>query len=388
LNSPITEIDYSGRGVKLTADGITFEGSYALVTVSVGVLKSKKITFKPELPYAKLEAIDHLQMGNMQKVIVPFKKNIFPEHLANSWILYQGDLPSKEALRFAKENHLPLVHERRAIMALVIEPLNQNIAIGFFGGDWAKTLEEQCAPAQLKQFSGKREPCDNLSIAITKSALSNISGMNATDIDNNLQGEIQVTRWSLDPTSFGAYSAAKPREWYQREILAEPVEDDTGTARLFFAGEGTAEPKYNGSYAGAYLSGKRAAREIDAAVKNDQPHALASEPLRGFDPRGRNFWNFQGLMAFLALTMILVSLVQTRLAPYGLGSAPLASKMLRLATGIGIAGATVSSVILPGNEFELAATVILVALAVWFLADTAKPSPTADHPPTQEPGSD
>jgi monoamine oxidase len=270
LNSPVTEVDYSVEGVKVSAGDRVFEGSHALVTVSVGVLKKKKIAFKPELPKEKLQAIERLQMGNMQKVIVPLNRDIFPKEPMNSWILYEGDLPEK-ALDFAKKQGLPLVDETRAVMGFVIKPLNQNIAIGFFGGDWAKALEKRCDT--IEHGAGISNPkCDDLSIAITKSALSNMSGEKRIDDDIQEEG-IQVTRWSLDSTSFGAYSVAEPGSWYQREILAEPVEDAKETKRLFFAGEGTARSIYNGSYAGAYESGLKAARNIHAVMLDAEEKA-------------------------------------------------------------------------------------------------------------------
>lgn len=263
LNSPVTRVDYSAEGVKVSAGGRVFEGANALVTVSVGVLKKRKIAFEPELPKEKLQAIDGLQMGNMQKVIVPLKRDIFPKEPMNSWILYEGNL-SGAALDFAKKQGLPLVKGTRVVMGLVIKPLNKNIAIGFFGGDWARALEKRCA--SVERGSGKSNPqCDDLSIAITRSALSNISGEKKIDEDIQEEG-IHVTRWSLDSTSFGAYSVAEPGSWYQREVLAEPVADAKGTKRLFFAGEGTARAIYNGSYPGAYESGLKAARDIHAAM--------------------------------------------------------------------------------------------------------------------------
>jgi hypothetical protein len=269
LNSPVTEVDYSGNGVTVRAEGRVFEASHALVTVSVGVLKKKKIAFNPPLPEAKRKAIDLIQMGNMQKVIVPLKRDIFPQEPKNSWILYEGDLP-KEALVFARnqEPPLPLVNETRIVMAFVVKPLDKNIAIGFFGGNWAKALERRCLG--IEHDSGKSNPkCDDLSIAITKSALANISG--EKNVDQEIQeGGIQITRWSLDPTSFGAYSVAEPKQWHQREGLAEPVPDSMGTKRLFFAGEGTARAIYNGSYPGAYESGLKAAREIHAAMLEEK----------------------------------------------------------------------------------------------------------------------
>jgi monoamine oxidase len=62
---------------------------------------------------------------------------------------------------------------------------------------------------------------------------------------------------------------AEPGQWYQREKLAEPL-SEKGTKRLFFAGEGTARAIYNGSYPGAYESGLKAAREINAAMLEEK----------------------------------------------------------------------------------------------------------------------
>jgi monoamine oxidase len=270
LNSTVTEVDYSGDGVTVSAGGSVFHAANALITVSVGVLQKRKIAFKPGLPKEKLEAIDHLQMGNMQKVIVPLNRDIFPDKAMNSWLLYEGDL-SGEALDFAKKQHLPLVNGTKVVMGFVIKPLNKNIAIGFFGGDWARALEKRCE--NMEQGSGRSNPqCDNLSIAITKSALSSMSGEKEIDQDIQEQG-IQLTRWSLDSTSFGAYSVAEPGSWHQRELLAEPVEDAAGTKRLFFAGEGTARAIYNGSYPGAYESGMKAARDIHTAMVETEEKA-------------------------------------------------------------------------------------------------------------------
>ena len=81
-----------------------------------------------------------------------------------------------------------------------------------------------------------------------------------------MEDQIQVTRWSIDPTSYGAYSVALPGNWDKHEVLAEPVEDAQGVERLFFAGEATARAIYNGSYPGAYESGLNAAREIHKAM--------------------------------------------------------------------------------------------------------------------------
>jgi monoamine oxidase len=262
LNSRVTEVKYTSAGVEATTAAGTYKAANALFTVSVGVLAAeppKGITFDPPLPAAKKSAISQLQMGNLQKIIIPFRDDIFRDAPVNSWVLAQGDLAA-DAQRFAKERHLPMVDGKGLVMAFVMKPLGKNMAIGFFGGDWAKALEGECRDRETT--SGPRSPsgCDQMAIGIAKSALS---GIYREQVERSIvEDQIQVTRWSIDPTSYGAYSVALPGNWDKHEVLAEPVDDTHGVKRLFFAGEGTARAIYNGSYPGAYESGLRAAREI------------------------------------------------------------------------------------------------------------------------------
>jgi monoamine oxidase len=270
LDSPVRKVAYSEDGVVVEAGDRRYKASDALVTVSVGVLRAKKISFEPALPAWKQDAIDHLQMGNMQKVIIPFKKDIFRserrDELPNSWVLYEGDLLEEEK-RLAEQRQLP-VENRKRVMAFVIKPLGTNIAIGFFGGDWARTLEGQCEGIEHGSGPRSKSGCDDLAIKVTTAALSRIYGEDQVK-DSIQSNEIHVTRWSLDETSLGAYSVPVPGHWDKREILRRPVgagKDGEGTKRLFFAGEGAAQAIHNGSYPGAYESGVDAARVIHAGM--------------------------------------------------------------------------------------------------------------------------
>jgi len=93
-----------------------------------------------------------------------------------------------------------------------------------------------------------------------------------------MSDEVQVTRWSLDPTSYGAYSIAEPGDWLNHELLGEPVENIPRKEWLFFAGEGTARGIYLGSYPGAYESGVKAARDIHAELlKRDENKKKATQ---------------------------------------------------------------------------------------------------------------
>ena len=201
-------------------------------------------------------------MGNMQKVIIPFRRDIFRGERPNSWVLYEGDLLDEERKQLNAADGKPRV------MAFVIKPLNTNIAIGFFGGDRARALEEQCQGKENGSGPRSKSGCDDLAIKITTSALSKIYGDDPVK-DSIQSNQIHVTRWSLDETSLGAYSVPVPGYWDKREILRRPVgvgEDGEGTKRLFFAGEGAARAIHNGSYPGAYESGVEAARGINAEM--------------------------------------------------------------------------------------------------------------------------
>jgi polyamine oxidase len=70
----------------------------------------------------------------------------------------------------------------------------------------------------------------------------------------------RITRWRHDPWARGSYSfLARGASVDDRRALAAPVDD-----RVFFAGEAT-EPDKPSTVHGAYMSGRRAAREILAA---------------------------------------------------------------------------------------------------------------------------
>ena len=59
-------------GVRVNTADETFRGSHAVVSVPLGVLKSGDLKFEPALPEAKLQAIDRLQMGDLEKVVMVF----------------------------------------------------------------------------------------------------------------------------------------------------------------------------------------------------------------------------------------------------------------------------------------------------------------------------
>jgi monoamine oxidase len=257
LNSPVTKVTYGADGVVVeSAGGKRYQARQALVTVSTGVLNARKIQFDPDLPERKWEAIANLSMGHMQKVIIDFREQegLLPAQDSNSWVLYKG--PGD------------------AVMAFVIRPLNKNIAIGFYGGEQALRFEQQCRDEAGEQpLSPRRRPCDEQAVRRAQEALGKMYGARLVQAVD--KADIYVTRWSLDPWTLGAYSAATPDKWPMREELAKPVpyredEEASSAYRVYFAGEACGDPIYNGSFAGAYESGLKAARWMLEEPREDK----------------------------------------------------------------------------------------------------------------------
>ncbi|SEU08646.1 Monoamine oxidase [Stigmatella erecta] len=268
LNSPVTKITYREDGVELEVkNGKRYQARKALVTVSTGALQKKKIQFDPELPAKKREAIAGLPMGNMQKVIIDFKDqgNLLGNTPPDSWVLYQG--PSRE------------------VMAFVIKPLGKNIAVGFYGGQQAQAFEGQCASAMVdkdKPLPPQRQPCDEAAVQRARAALIRMYGTPGNDIGAAVDAaDIYMTRWSLDPWSAGAYSAARPGAWAMRDEMAKPIsyyelepktgaELPRGVNRVYFGGEASGRAMYNGSFAGAYEAGLFNARQLIQSLAEEE----------------------------------------------------------------------------------------------------------------------
>lgn len=80
FNSPVTDIDYSGSKIIITTkSGKKHEADKVLVTVSIGVLKSKLISFKPEMGSEKEEAIESIIFEPGFKVVMKFNEKFYPD---------------------------------------------------------------------------------------------------------------------------------------------------------------------------------------------------------------------------------------------------------------------------------------------------------------------
>lgn len=75
----VTKIIRGKKGVEITVEnGKTFVADAAIITVPLGVLKSKSIKFEPRLPEWKEEAINDIGVGTENKIALHFEKVFWP----------------------------------------------------------------------------------------------------------------------------------------------------------------------------------------------------------------------------------------------------------------------------------------------------------------------
>ncbi len=197
-----------------------FEADKLVLTVPLGVLKAGSIQFSPPLPAAKQAAIQRLGMGTLNKCCLRFERPFWPTDV--DWLgqIDPGPGDWMEWVSLAK-------------------PLKQPVLIGFQAGQAAVALEALDDPA------------------VVASAMASLRRLYGPGIPEPMG--VQISRWHADPLSGGAYSfnalGSTPAD---RQELAKPL-----AQRLFFAGEAS-HPSLFGTTHGAYLSGLRAAAELQA----------------------------------------------------------------------------------------------------------------------------
>jgi monoamine oxidase len=217
LNTEVTLIDHSGPRVRIETSRGTLTASKVIVTVPTNLIADEAIRFHPALP-AKVEAARGLPLGVDDKVMLA--------------------LADAEAL--PKDGNLRGATMRTAMGSFHLRPFGQPCIEGFFGGSFARELED----------AGDG--------AFAAESIDQIVALLGSDFRRKLK-PLAESRWAHDPFARGAYSHALPGHAGDRAVLAAPVD-----GRLFFAGEATS-PNFFSTAHGARDSGERAAQEAITA---------------------------------------------------------------------------------------------------------------------------
>lgn len=218
LNQRVTAIDYSGAKTQITTESASFEADFLIVCTPLGILKQQKITFTPNLPAAKMEAIENTQMGAVNKFLLVWDTAFWDTNLQ-----YIGYTPEEKG----KFNYFLNMNKFANANALM------TFALGDYGAASELLSDDACKAEIMKHLRA-------------------IYGQ-----DTPYPKDFYRTKWTQDPDTFGAYSfASNGSRSTDFDTLAEKVDD-----RLFFAGEHTSR-EYRSTVHGAYLSGLRAAKEV------------------------------------------------------------------------------------------------------------------------------
>ncbi|CAI9088574.1 OLC1v1022931C1 [Oldenlandia corymbosa var. corymbosa] len=228
----VQTIRYGDEGVEVVAGDQVFEADMVLCTLPLGVLKKKTVRFEPELPQRKLQAIERLGFGLLNKVAMLFPHNFWGEELDTFGCLNEFSHRRGEFFLFYSYH---TVSGGAVLVALV-------------AGEAAQSFEDTDPAIMIHRVLN---------------VLRAIYGPKGISVPNPIQSI--CTRWSSDPFSYGSYSHVQVQSsGSDYDILSESV----GT-RLFFAGEATIR-QHPATMHGAFLSGLREASRILLATKARQ----------------------------------------------------------------------------------------------------------------------
>jgi monoamine oxidase len=220
LNTVVTEINSSARSyVMVKTNKGTLYAKKAIVTLPLGVLKKKTVKFVPPMPKTHLTALNRLDAGYLDKVILSFPSCFWD---CNGDILNVVDLKDQIAWQ-----------EWMSLQRTLGKP----VLVAFNAGGTAAEQENKSDDALVAEAMG---------------VLKNVYG---NDIPNPI--DFIITRWGKDPMSYGAYSYLRLVPGAVLPNVDDPVaklRTPFAAKRLWLAGEHTSDG-YQSTVHGAYLSG-------------------------------------------------------------------------------------------------------------------------------------
>ena len=221
LNTVVTDVAYNSSGVTITTSNGTFSGDRAVITLPIGVLKSGDVSFTPQLPNAKRNAINNMEMSALNKVWMIFPHAFWD--VDKQIIGYIGE--GAQSKHFAEWYYFD-------------EVAQGNVLLGFNAGEYGEEIENHSDQEIID------EAMDTLRV---------IYGNNIPEPTDYV-----ISRWKSDPYAKGSYASLGEKSVAKtdRNRLRSAVNN-----RLFFAGEHTSS-EYPATTQGAYLEGEAAANAI------------------------------------------------------------------------------------------------------------------------------
>jgi monoamine oxidase len=220
LETEVTEIDWSGPGVKVTCSQGTIHAKHCVITVSNGVLASGKITFTPAIN-ERQDIVSGIPMARYITVGLKFRR--------------RNMLPTKRNAWFHTLN-------KGKVLGWIDDIGASGVVRANIHGNVAENLEQQ----------GER--------AVIQFALDEMrSALGSKSVPKPRKTKTYL--WGRDPHVLGTWSVARPGFGSKRYLLRRSIGE-----RLHFAGEACHYNMYTTCH-GAMLSGSQTARQLANLLK-------------------------------------------------------------------------------------------------------------------------
>jgi monoamine oxidase len=232
LNTIAAQVAWEPSRVRVTAMSrhaqSAFVGRRVIVSVPHGVVTADRhalgaIAFEPALPAPTTDAIAHIAMGSVVKLVLCFNTAFWETLRDGAW---------RDAAFFTGDGPFPTFWTQL--------PVRANTLVAWAGGTAADRLLQTTHDERV-----------DIALACAGQYFGDAGAVKAA-FANAYEHD-----WQRDPFARGAYSYVLVGGEHARERLATPIEQT-----LWFAGEATASADEGGTVAGALESGRRAAREI------------------------------------------------------------------------------------------------------------------------------
>jgi monoamine oxidase len=221
LAEPVDKVTWNlARARVTTASGATLEARKIVITVPLAQLQQNAIRFEPPLNPDKQNAINRLGAGHIVKIVLQFEDPFWPARMEC----------------FATDKHTGFWWRPR----------------------WNRSDEAPVLTAYAGAALADRLVTFGNEVAI-QIALEDLSRLFGNQVKTNYTGGM-VLNWQRESFIEMAYSFCPVGAAGLRKILSYPVD-----GVLFFAGEATSVTR-SATVHGAIESGRRAAREVSAAL--------------------------------------------------------------------------------------------------------------------------
>lgn len=232
-------------------NGKTIRAEQVLCTLPLGVLKEKASEiFEPSLPKYKIEAIDRLMFGTVDKIFLEYERPFLNPSVSEVMLLWDDRGLSEDERKDLSKTWFRKIYS--------FTKISETLLLGWISGKAAEYMEM-------------------LSTTEVADICTNILRRFLNDPFVPTPKGCLRTSWHSQPFTRGSYTAmAVGASQMDIETLADPLfsQENPAKIQIAFAGEHTHSSFYSTVH-GAYLTGRTAAQSLLDSRKTDNQTPLS-----------------------------------------------------------------------------------------------------------------